>query len=357
MAKSDPAHEETERILKRMELRIKGEYRQAEYELTDKLADYFRRYEAKDRTWKRWVSEGKKTEQQYRDWKVGQLAMGRRWEEMQSTIAEDIRHTREIAMSVANGYRAEVYALNHDYSTFIAETTTGIDTSYTLYRREAAERIFRNNPDMLPEPRGKTAQAIREGKIARWDKTKLQSVMLQQIYQGEPIYTMARRLATTVGDSDKKAAIRNARTMATSAQNAGRLDAMKRCRDKGLIGQKQWIATLDSRTRHAHRDLDGQVVDIDSPFKSEFGDIRFPGDREAEPQNVWNCRCTLTEVFNKEEAIREAEDMGLRYDRNLEGMTYKQWKEQKKSTSNPLDLPERKANARRMEYVEEYRTL
>ena len=39
--------------------------------------------------------------------------------------------------------------------------------------------------------------------------------------------------------------------------------------------------------------LDGQLADVDKPFHSELGDIMYPGDPEADPANVYNCRCTL----------------------------------------------------------------
>ena len=39
--------------------------------------------------------------------------------------------------------------------------------------------------------------------------------------------------------------------------------------------------------------LDGQLADVDKPFESELGDIMFPGDPEAHPANVYNCRCTV----------------------------------------------------------------
>ena len=47
------------------------------------------------------------------------------------------------------------------------------------------------------------------------------------------------------------------------------------------------------RTAHAHRLLDGQLADVDKPFKSELGDIMYPGDPTADPSNVYNCRCTI----------------------------------------------------------------
>jgi len=53
------------------------------------------------------------------------------------------------------------------------------------------------------------------------------------------------------------------------------------------------MAAIDNRTRQAHALLNGQLADPDEPFHSELGDIMYPGDPDADPANVYNCRCTL----------------------------------------------------------------
>ena len=59
------------------------------------------------------------------------------------------------------------------------------------------------------------------------------------------------------------------------------------------ILKKEWLATLDNRTRHAHAMLDGQQADVDKPFKVDGEEIRYPGDSTAAGHLVYNCRCTL----------------------------------------------------------------
>ena len=99
-----------------------------------------------------------------------------------------------------------------------------------------------------------------------------------------------------VTEMNKVSALRNARTSVTSAQNKGRLDAMQKAKDDGVIIQKEWIAAQDARTREAHAELDRQRVDIDEPFVNSIGQIMYPGDPNAHPSNVYNCRCTLAQV-------------------------------------------------------------
>lgn len=363
-SKIDPASAETDRIIAEIEKRIIKEYTQAEREIAEKINGYFsddgkevsgywQRYRTKDKIWQRWVAEGKKTRQEYNQWKVGQIAIGGRWEQMRETIAEDLLNASKIAKSIVYGYMPEVYALNHDYGTFQVEQGSLIDTSYTLYSREAAARIFRDDPQMLPEPGKKVSQDIKDGKAIRWNNQHIQSVMIQAILQGNSIPDIATRLQNTVCDSDRKASVRNARTMATAAQNAGRVDSYTRANNMGIKTGKQWLATLDTRTRHEHRVLDGQIVDNDKPFIVDKMKIRYPGDPEAPGMLVWNCRCTLIAAIRGFED--DLSDISQRYNEKLGDMTYEEWKAEKESTSNPILLPEEKAENIRAKYIREYR--
>lgn len=87
------------------------------------------------------------------------------------------------------------------------------------------------------------------------------------------------------------------RTALTGAQNAGRIEAMHEQQEMGIEVKKKWIATLDDRTRDAHAQLDGQVVDVDEPFRVDGMEIMEPGDPSAPPELVYNCRCTLGYVY------------------------------------------------------------
>ena len=49
----------------------------------------------------------------------------------------------------------------------------------------------------------------------------------------------------------------------------------------GIKLKREWVATLDGRTRHAHAMLDGQKAEIGKPFKVDGYDIMFPGDKSA----------------------------------------------------------------------------
>lgn len=270
---------------------------------------------------------------------------------MEKTLAADYHNANKIAMSVAKEHIPDAYAINHDYSTFQIEKQSRIDTSYTLYSREAAENLLRDpEQELLPAPRGRTARLLAENKDLRWNRQKINSAILQGILQGEAITKVATRLLA-VTDMNCNAAMRNARTMYTSAQNRGRLDAMRRASSEyGLKTKKTWMATLDDRTRPSHRDLDGVSVDMDDEFPNH---MEYPGDPKGAPEELYNCRCTmLTEYAGIEKNWR---DIAYRYSDNLGDMSYDEWKKSKIVRSKKQLAPFKAAEVMRNRYLQEYK--
>lgn len=284
------------------------------------------------------------------------MIVGRRWRELKENLAEEMLKTNELARAIINGERPTVYALNHAFATYQIEMSGGINTSYTLYNREAVERLFRENPTMLPPPGKKVAKAIAEGKAIRWSKEKLQSVATQSILQGDSIPEMARRLATEVSDYDYKAQVRNARTIMTNVQNAGRYDAFRRADRLGIELVIEWAAVLDGRTRHAHREMHGQRTSVDEPFHTPDGfTILWPADTNemtstAPQEEIWNCRCTLLAwVAGFEHDMLTTSDYLEEND-----LTFEEWLEEKPE-SRPIMSQWQTGEAIKMQYVNKYK--
>lgn len=321
----DQGRRDTNRKLSEIEKRIQKEYAQAQRELTQKMDSHFNAFQAKDEEWRRKLHDGEVTEEQYRKWRTGQMAIGKRWQEMRDTVAEDLVNTTQIAKSIANGYMPEVYALNANYATYEIEKETQMDTSFTLYNAQAVERLIKDDPEVLKPPGKQMEDKIAKGEAVRWEKGQIQSVTIQTILQGESVKNMAKRISRDLCVKDKNAALRYARTAVNGAENAGRLDSFRRAKAMGIDLKKMWIASPDGRTRDWHVDLDGQTVDIEKPFTNELGDIMYPGDSAADPANVWNCRCTMVSQIKGFE--RNPADLNLRPYHKLGSMTYEEWKE------------------------------
>lgn len=280
----------TDEKLVELEKRIEEEYRKANREIQAKLNDYMKQYREEDRLARERLRSGEMTRKEYNDWRYRKIMNKRQWENLRDGLAADYHNANMLAYSMSEGYRPDVYALNRNFATYQFEHDFQIDTSYTLYNAEAVERLIRDDPDFLPPPTpgSDTAKKLAENPDLRWNRQHVQSAVTQGILQGDPIDKIALRLQQ-VTDMNENAAKRNARTMVTSAQNAGREDAYDRIESNGASLDRIWITLLDNRVRHSHRQLHGQARD------GEFfsNGLRYPGDTEGDPAEVYNCRCSM----------------------------------------------------------------
>lgn len=343
---------ETDRKLLELEKKIRKEYDQAQKEIQKKLDEHFEKFKIKDITKRRQLNDGIITTEEYKQWKIGQMATGDRWRDMRDTIANDLMNTEKIAKSTAEGYMPEVYCINMNYATYEVESALKIDTSFTLYNHQAVERIVRDNPMLLPPP-GKTMQKkLLQGKAKKWKEGMIQSVTTQSILQGESVPHMADRISRDLCVKDRKAAIRYARTAVTGAENAGKLDGYKRAQSLGIKMKRMWVAVLDSRTRDAHRELDGQVRDLDEPFENSLGEIMYPGDPSAAPANFWNCRCgTVSQIEGFE---NDVSDLSWRNTDKMEEESYDEWKAAHGKSQDILN-PDKVAAIMKARYIKDYK--
>lgn len=359
----DIGHEQTEKLIQRLTRQLDREYNIAAVQMQAKAADYFRRFEIKDEIWRQAVEDGKKTESAYIAWRKSQMLVGKRWNAMVEKLAQDAVKADMKAASTIKGYMPEAYALNHNYGTYMIEHSGRITTSYTLYNAEAVERLWRENPKLLPDPapESETAQLLKERKDLRWNRAHILQDITQAIIQGKDIPEISKSLMHTVG-MDKRWAITNARTMMTSAQNAGRNDSFQRVTAMGVELTCEWLSTLDERTRTSHRLLNGQRKSVQEPFRvfdeiiGAVVDIYYPGDMGGGTYTVpaemlYNCRCTIiawVTGFEPNDFVKSSPKMG--------DMSYEEWlKATPKSQS--LTAPEEKAQAAKAEYIADYKYM
>lgn len=291
--------------VKALGARFRKIYAEAEKGIAEKVNSFFANFKELDEKKSALVKAGKLAEKEYLTWRKNKLLMGEKYKDLRDSIADNMLHANERAAAVINHELPNVYAHNFN------QVGEGVERkvkgySFDLTNPETVRKLATDNTTLLPY---KFVDGHRD---ERWNSTKVNSQILQGILQGESADQMADRLMS-VTIMNEESALRNARTAVTSAQNKGRVDAMKQCEDDGVIMGKEWIATKDERTREAHLELDRVVVKVDEPFENEIGEIMYPGDPDADPANTYNCRCTIAEVVlgfkpkEKEEAEEQEE--------------------------------------------------
>lgn len=171
---------------------------------------------------------------------------------------------------------------------YIAERSDDYDTdliTFSLVDEKTVKRLVDDGDIELPY---KDLDKIKD---KRWNTKQMSSKLLQGILNGDPVDKIAQSLIGIVSNNEA-AAMRNARTMITGAENRGRQDSYNELDEQGVIQKKKWIATPDDRTRESHLEIDGEEVDIDDKFTNG---LDFPGDPSGDPSEVYNCRCTMVD--------------------------------------------------------------
>ena len=310
----DEGHTLTDKRLEELEKKIAEEYRKAKEDIEEKLKKYLQRFEKDDQKKLADLKNGKITKEQYTQWRMGRMLTGRRWEEMRDILAQDLVNVDKIAAAFINDELPDIFALNANYGTFEIESGLRINTSFTLYDHDTVKRLMKDNPGIIPRAK------VSIPKDKRWNRQKLTSAIMQGVVQGESIPNIAKRLEE-VTDMGKKAAIRNARTYTTAAENGGRVDSYQRAVGMGIEMEQEWMATLDGRTRDSHRALDGEVIPVGEDEMFSNG-CRYPGDPECDdPAEIYNCRCRVIARL-KEYDYKDYE----RFSRLPANISYDDWK-------------------------------
>lgn len=309
---ADYGHKKTDKRLEALEKRVAAVYKQASEEMQQKLAQWYKDFERLDKQKAALVDAGKLSKADYLAWRKGKMVESGRLKALVDTLTADYVNSDKIAMQIVRGDLTEVYALNANYVAYSIERDTGLDLSWTLYDHSTVERMIREDPDLLPLP------SVNIPLDERWNRQHLNNAITQGILQGESIPHIAERLQRILG-MDHAAAVRSARTATTAAECAGRIDTYKQAAAMGIQLKQMWRATLDGKTRHAHRLLDGQMVDIGEKFKVDGYELEYPGDPSAPGYLVYNCRCTVVSVdkFHDPNAPRASK---------LGDLSYEDWK-------------------------------
>ena len=287
---ADTAHRLTDEKLEEMEKRLSAIYSRAEKEIGERWKEYLIESQSEiDELQKAYElakesgdsKEIRKAGKKLANAKRERTLMNSRFKDLTETTAAQLANVNKTALAYVNGELPEVYSINYNA---LSQSVDGVGGyTFALVDADTVKNLATTDKSLLP------FKELDEKKDIKWNIKKMNSEVLQGILQGDPMDKIASRLSKVTG-MNETAAIRNARTMVTGAENKGRQDSYARATADGIILERTWLATNDSRTRHSHAVLDGETKPIDTPFSNG---LMYPGDPDGEPSEVYNCRCTL----------------------------------------------------------------
>lgn len=285
----DQAADKTEKKLKQIERRLKKLYKDSEADITKAWTEYITAQDDKIEKLKEAYGNEKDFGTAEDVKRIGkELGVARAERTLQNQYYKDMvaETTRKLAgvnqqaLAYLNGQMFWVYAENFNQA---AKDADKVGFRFDMVDEATVRRRAMDGNIKLPKKK------LSVPKDMRWNTKQLNSAVLQGIVNGESMDKIAARIYPIV-DNNAAAAIRNARTMVTGAQNQGRQDSYQQMADMGIVLKKVWMATPDERTRESHLLLDGEEVEYNKEFSNG---LMFPGDPGGAPEEVYNCRCTM----------------------------------------------------------------
>lgn len=126
--------------------------------------------------------------------------------------------------------------------------------------------------------------------------TELKRIIRSEVSRGISQNYSYEKMATLIKNASQNTfnnSLRIARTEGHRISQESTYNVQVEAKKKGADIVKEWDATLDGKTRPNHRFLDGQIVDIDKPFKNADGDeAMYPGGFGIPSEDI-NCRCCV----------------------------------------------------------------
>ncbi|MCQ2507246.1 MAG: phage head morphogenesis protein [Dorea sp.] len=242
---------------------------------------------------------GEYTQEEFTKWWWSQEGRGQHIEAMRDEMARAMTETNMRAAALINDNTPGIYAMNANWTAYTIavprqdkdgnwtkDVTDGV--AFNLVNEQTVRELIHDDNNHVEF----RVNRVNRKSDYEWNKDQITKALLSGILQGESVYKIADRFMI-VQKRNTAAAIRNARTSFTSAQNAGSLNAMEQAVKMGIKIKKQWMSTKDNRTRDRHLELNGEQQAVDKKFSNG---LMYPGDAEGKPEEVYNCRCTMVTV-------------------------------------------------------------
>lgn len=216
-------------------------------------------------------------------------------ERIAQQLNEDYKQiVKQIEMS-----QQRIYVEQYLMAAYLFQVYQGTEDGFTLPSEDVIAAALANPIELLRLP--KILEVHRNETIR-----KIQIEISQSLLAGEGYFKMAKRLENAIGISQNKArtVARTEGARAMSISDEAVTEEMRKYADIECV----WLSTLDTRTRHEHRKLDGQKADADGYF-------HFKG-MKAKGPTMWgvakmdiNCRCVKIKLIDGQlPAVRRGRD-------------------------------------------------
>jgi len=206
-----------------------------------------------------------------------------------NNIAADMANSGKLAARMIEGDKLNVFDIGYRNSLTSIDRQLGFNVQWSIYDKNQLTALLMEQ-DKSPFTQIAYNRLGKQAPIV----THLQNELAQAVMLGEGIPGINRRIRN-VADMSYKQAQRIARTETLRVANQGRMIGFRQAANEyGIEMFKQWISTMDERTRDTHVDMHMEKAELDEPFSNG---LMEPLDPDGSPEETINCRCVVVAIL------------------------------------------------------------
>ena len=127
----------------------------------------------------------------------------------------------------------------------------------------------------------------------QYNEQRLQSAISGALMRDVRIEGLAKDVAQRMSHARMNEMVSAARVSVYGASDYGAYMAGLEAEKEGIEIEKTWLSIMDLRVRPSHKGLHGDTIPLHKKFHGLYGDLRYPHDPEAPPQEIYRCRCRM----------------------------------------------------------------
>jgi SPP1 gp7 family putative phage head morphogenesis protein len=239
-----------------------------------------------------------------------------RMRKLENLLAEHVSKLTNNQIKYTKKAITEVFKQSYYYRGYVIETLAGFRV-FNMLNQKFIDEVTYNDMDLI-----KWDTRVKENNkmLIRQLKESITSGLIQ----GYSYEKIAKEVTERM-DIGKKKAVKIVQTETHRSNQQANLKSMQDAVSKGVIMKKRWLSSLDQKTRDTHRNLDGQIVEVDEYFESKGKRALAPGKFGRAEEDI-NCRCDMISVFDGiEPSVRRARNPHTGKNELIKHQTYNEW--------------------------------
>lgn len=216
--------------------------------------------------------------------------------------------------TLISNHAKESYSKTYNGLFYQLEVENGLTLDFTMIDTKTVEKAIQMPIDGL-----RLSERLYDKHLHNL-KLKTKGALTRGLINGSGYRDIAADISN-IGVADYKQALRIAITEGNRLRSLAREDSYREASKLGIDLKKEWLSTLDHKTRDSHRALDGQIRGIDEEFEIRGYKALQPRLFGVASEDI-NCRCdTITIVEGISPTLRRDNITG----EVIEYQNYNEW--------------------------------